>query len=54
MSTPSVTLRDLSEDAFACDNFIAVVEGEVVGSGRAAYHGPGVYLAGGDVADSPA
>jgi GNAT superfamily N-acetyltransferase len=33
------------------DNFIALVEGEIVGSGGAAYLAPGVYLLGGNVAE---
>ena len=37
------TLRDLAEDAFAYM--------EIVGTGGAAYLAPGVYLAGGNVAE---
>ena len=33
------------------DNFIALVDGEIVGVGGAAYLAPGVYLAGGNVAE---
>jgi len=33
------------------DNFIALVDGEIVGAGGTAYLAPGVYLAGGNVAE---
>jgi GNAT superfamily N-acetyltransferase len=42
---------DLWKDFKGGDNFIAVVDGEVVGSAGAAYLRPGVYLAGGNVAE---
>jgi GNAT superfamily N-acetyltransferase len=42
---------ELWKDFEGGDNFIALVDGEVVGAGGAAYLGPGVYLAGGNVAE---
>jgi GNAT superfamily N-acetyltransferase len=42
---------ELWKDFQSGDNFIALADGEVVGSGGAAYLAPGVYLAGGNVAE---
>jgi GNAT superfamily N-acetyltransferase len=41
---------ELWKDFAGGNNFIAVVDGEIVGSAGAAYLAPGVYLAGGNVA----
>jgi GNAT superfamily N-acetyltransferase len=42
---------DLWKDFQGGDNFIALVDGEIVGSGGAAYLPPGIYLLGGNVAE---
>jgi GNAT superfamily N-acetyltransferase len=42
---------ELWKDFQGGDNFIALVDGEIVGSAGAAYLAPGVYLAGGNVAE---